>query len=367
MHRSPLTIPKFILKIAHHSATRLLGLPAPLPYKLALSITNMCNLRCKLCNVWTIYQGKDTAEGDELSVEELRKTFKNLGKNLYWLSITGGEPFLRADLEQAVEEAIARCHNLMVVSFVTNGSQPGRVSDGVRALVTRHPRIKFVVSVSIDGEERLHDYLRGEKGIHRKAVETLTALESIARDHPNLSVMIETLVSSLNLLEIPAFMDDELIRRHEYCLAFSQESERYLNVGRRVALKWDADRVLERLIKDLKAGTKAKNATFLLLKLYYALATRFFKRPGKQVLPCYASFASIYIDAMGNVRPCVMTEIVGNLRQSHYDVTAVLQGSAMKEAREKIVSGACPNCWTPCEALQTIIQNFPRALSKMAG
>lgn len=367
MHRYRLTVPKFILKIAHHSASRLLGLPPPLPYKLALSVTNRCNLRCKLCNVWTTYQGKGAEGGDELSVEELRRIFEGFGRDLYWLAITGGEPFLRTDLEGVVAEAVEQCRNLMVVSFVTNGSQPERVSGVIRALVERYPWIKFAISVSIDGEERLHDYLRGGKGIHRKAVETLNALECVSRCHPGLSVMIETLVSTLNLREMPAFMDGELMQRHEHCFAFSQESDRYLNVGRRITLRWDAGHVLKRLIESLRARARARDVTSLLLKCYYALAMQFFKRPERQVLPCFASFASIYVDALGNVRPCVMTGIVGNLRQARYDITAVLRGGALEKAREKIMSGTCPNCWTPCEALQTIIQNFPTALAKTAG
>ncbi len=356
---------KFLMTIFRHSLARLLGLAPPPPYKLALSVTNRCNLRCKTCGVWTIYQNGSADPKEEISVEEFDKIFAGFGNHLYWLAVTGGEPFLRTDLEEIVESALKRCKNLLLVSFVTNGSQLERASETLRRLSKHHRRIRFVVSVSIDGDEVTHDRLRSVRGIHEKAVATLSSLEAISRERRNLSVIIETLVSTLNLKETLHFLDDALLKDHDHCFVFSQESDRYANLDQNVSLKKNSNKALEHLISKIAEGTKARNPASLLLKIYYVLTKDFYKRPVFQVLPCYSSTASVYVDALGNVRPCVMMGFVGNLRKVDYQISTILNSKEMKDARKRIASGHCPNCWTPCEAIQTIIQNFPLSIMRL--
>jgi len=63
------------------------------PLVLTFSITNRCNSRCKTCNIWKI----PAEESEELSLDEIELIFKSMDK-LYFLNISGGEPFLRKDL-----------------------------------------------------------------------------------------------------------------------------------------------------------------------------------------------------------------------------------------------------------------------------
>ena len=99
-----------------------------------------------------------------------------------------------------------------------------------------------------------------------------------------------------------------------------------------------------------------------MLTMYYKLSARFFSLPQRQVLPCYSGFASVFVGPYGEVRPCVMMPSVGKLQDFDFDLRRLMQSDLMASSRRAIVEERCPNCWTPCEAMQTMGQNFPLAL-----
>ncbi|HEX2698123.1 MAG TPA: radical SAM protein, partial [Anaerolineales bacterium] len=68
-----------------------------LPVVLNLPITDNCNSRCVMCDVW-----KNKSSG-ELSAEELGRILCDpLFKHIEHVGVSGGEPTLRADLVQLV-------------------------------------------------------------------------------------------------------------------------------------------------------------------------------------------------------------------------------------------------------------------------
>jgi hypothetical protein len=57
-----------------------------------------------------------------------------------------------------------------------------------------------------------------------------------------------------------------------------------------------------------------------------------------------------------------MMPAVGNLKDFGFDLRELMQSGPMIQARHKIIEDRRPNCWTPCEAMQTMGQNFGLAL-----
>ncbi len=58
-----------------------------------LGITYRCNARCKMCNIWKF----PTKKEEEVKVEDLEKL-----PRMRFTNITGGEPFLRDDIEEII-------------------------------------------------------------------------------------------------------------------------------------------------------------------------------------------------------------------------------------------------------------------------
>jgi radical SAM protein with 4Fe4S-binding SPASM domain len=74
---------------------------------------------------------------------------------------------------------------------------------------------------------------------------------------------------------------------------------------------------------------------------YYQLAKRILYEH-RQVVPCYAGWASCQIAPNGDVWSCcIRAEGVGNLRENNYDLRPIWRGEAMAKLRRSIYQGEC--------------------------
>ena len=93
----------------------------PMPINFTISVTNKCNARCKTCNIWRIYEEQPSLSKSELSVEEFERIFENIGRNAYWFTISGGEPFLRKDIVEIYDALIHHYSpNTINISAITS-------------------------------------------------------------------------------------------------------------------------------------------------------------------------------------------------------------------------------------------------------
>lgn len=115
--------------------------------------TNLhCNLACDYCCV----RSSPKADPAMLSLESIRRMAAEAPElGLRRIILTGGEPFLRADLDQVV----AACAEHLPTTLLTNGM----LFDGPRrVLLERMPRNRVTLQVSLDSPTaELHDAHRG--------------------------------------------------------------------------------------------------------------------------------------------------------------------------------------------------------------
>ncbi|MFM7584510.1 MAG: radical SAM protein, partial [Caldilinea sp.] len=69
-------------------AFRTFGWPTVKPFSVVVSVSFRCNSKCRTCDVWR-------KPNDDLSVEEWEQVFAHLGRAPFYMTFTGGEPFLR--------------------------------------------------------------------------------------------------------------------------------------------------------------------------------------------------------------------------------------------------------------------------------
>lgn len=112
---------------------------------LSIDVTKKCNLRCKHCYFFKSNHDK------ELSLDEWSARFKELKKKnkfLYSATWVGGEPLLRTDVIEKNMHLFP--HNLVV----TNGS------------ISLPDWKNAYFHISVDGNEKIHDDVRGLKGLY---------------------------------------------------------------------------------------------------------------------------------------------------------------------------------------------------------
>src|SRR5260370_9129674 len=83
------------LHLAGYRAAHATGRAVGLPVNLTVSVTYSCPSRCATCDIWQ-------KRVDDLSVDEYARIFPTLEKVPVWVTLSGGDQFLRADFDEVV-------------------------------------------------------------------------------------------------------------------------------------------------------------------------------------------------------------------------------------------------------------------------
>ena len=327
-----------------------------LPYKVTLVATYHCNFRCEMCSIW-----KKQSVG-EMTPAEVESFFQRWPQ-FSWVHLTGGELFMRRDLEDLVGAVIERDRSLYLLNFPTTGW----FGDRTVALVERVLRRgvgRLMITISIDGPKSLHDAMRGLAGSWERAVETFRRLRGIRRR--NFQV-----VAGMTLFAKNAPYVNETIAEVREAVPGFERSDLHLNVGHESPhyfansgyLAGSQSNPVVEAIDDHRArvGHRLHPVRFLEDR-YQALAGEYYRR-SRSPLPCTALASSCFIDPYWQLFPCsIWNRPLGNLREEHFDLERVWTRALTRDARRAIVDEQCPHCWTPCEAYPTILGNIVEAV-----
>ena len=316
-----------------------LGWPRVLPFSLVVSVSFRCNSKCRTCNVWR-------KQSDEMTVQEWRKVFASLGRSPFYLTFTGGEPFLRSDLHELVIAGAELCQP-GVITIPTNGLLTGRILGHVDQICAATSRSQIGIDLSLDGIGQEHDEIRQVPGNWQRAMETWQGLKELQGRHGNLVLSVHTVVSKLNVHRIRDIVEGlEFLEPDSYITEVAEERVELDTVG------WDITPALEEYapIADyLSARARAVPArglarlTQAFRAQYYQLAKEVL-REQTQVIACQAGWASGHIAPNGDVWTCcIRAEPVGNLQQTGYDLRPIWfeQVGDMRRLRRSIAAREC--------------------------
>lgn len=124
----------------------------------SIIVTYRCPMRCKMCNIWD----NPTKVSEEFKPELLEKLPK-----VDTVNITGGEPFVREDIEDIVKILFTKTKRIVF-------STSGYYSDRIIQLARKYPQLGF--RISIEGLSCKNDELRGRPGGFDKGLKTLLEL-----------------------------------------------------------------------------------------------------------------------------------------------------------------------------------------------
>jgi MoaA/NifB/PqqE/SkfB family radical SAM enzyme len=325
-----------LMRALLYYVTRRTGYFHPLPNNLTVSVSYVCNSRCKTCNVWR-------KRVLDFSLDEYEQTFRYLGKTPYWFTFSGGEPFLRRDLIDIILSAYRHCRP-GIINIPTNGILIKRIVPGVERLVKEAPQAEIVINLSLDGIGERHDEIRGVPGNYAKLRQTYTELKKI--NAPNLTIGIHSVISQFNIdhfiplhrhirqeFQPDSFITElaeERVELDTIGLDITPSTEKYANV-------------VEHLVNDIddKPADNIAGIAQAFRRHYYQIALRTLQEQ-RQILPCYAGVASAHIAPNGDVWTCcIRAEPIGNLREVNYDLRDVWNSQRANELRGSIRRGEC--------------------------
>jgi len=323
-------------------------------YKLNFGITSRCNLRCKTCNIW---KTPSKNFNKELTTKEVKKTFKNLPSNFSWLTISGGEPFLRKDFVDIIKIAKEEIPSLNLVKINTNGILKKEIISSFKQMAQLGiPNL--YLSFSIDGPKEVHDKVRGVKGSFEKTWSTYTKVKKLFANNKNTNISIGTTISNYNVNHLYNFFK-KLLKEHNLIIAVAHEAYQYQNQNHPGLLSSSHIPELKRIVKLISKKMNILKPDELLQSLYLNKIEDYLKAKNKKIIPCVASSFSFAMNPFGDITPCFMWgKILGNVRDYDYDLNQIARPSKNKEIKSSIKNNRCPNCWTPCNSYENIFWNL---------
>lgn len=321
--------------LPQYMAFRRFGKPRRLPFNLVASLSYRCNSRCKTCNLWR-------KSAQELTTDEWRAIFGSLTQAPYYLTFSGGEPFLREDIVEIVGAACELCQPA-IVTIPTNGLMTEAIPERVAGILEAAQGIQVGINISLDGVGEEHDAIRGVRGSYQRALETYARLRRL--DYPNLNLSIHTVVSRFNVQRFPQIYKElSMLQPDSYISEIAEERVELGTMGMDITPSpQEYAEVADFLIREIRNGNFSGLAklTQAFRMRYYALVKRilFEKR---QVIPCYAGFASGHIAPDGDVWACcTRAEPLGNLGDTGYDLAPIWYGERAEVMRRSIAAGEC--------------------------
>lgn len=326
-----------IPKLPAYWAFRRFGWPRLYPFSVVVSVSYKCNSKCRTCDVWR-------KPNDDMSVAEWRQVFHHLGRTPFYMTFTGGEPFLRPDLDELVIAGYEECRP-EVITIPTNGLLSERVSERVERICAACPTAQIGINLSLDGLGDVHDDIRGVNGNWERSMRTWALLKALQPRFKNLVLTIHTVISRFNIhLFEETYAGLQKLQPDSYITEVAEERVELDTVGWGITplaaqyapiADFLSAQARQQPVKGIARFTQAFRAQ------YYQLAKRTLQQR-TQVIDCYAGWASAHIAPNGDIWSCcIRAEPVGNLRQTGYDLAPIWFGERMAKLRQSIANKEC--------------------------
>lgn len=306
----------------------------------AIVTTYRCNNQCRMCGIWK----HPSREEDEFNPPLLRKL-----PRLAFCNITGGEPFLREDIEEIVSTLIPKAARIVIS---TNGFYTDRILD----LARRHRRLGF--RVSLEGLPATNDELRGCRDGFDHGIRTLLELEGLGIRDIGFGITI----SDRNAGDLMELYRLSRLLGFEFATAVVHNSYYFHTSDNRFRDGDSVSRAFRGLVDaQLKTGD-VKNW----FRAYFNRGLIRCVRGEPRLLPCTAGTDVFFLDPFGEIRPCngmeegLWLESFGNLNGHTFD--EIWNSSGAEKIREKVRQ--CPkNCWMVGTAGPAMKKNIRKPLA----
>ena len=290
----------------------------PCPTDASIILTYRCPMRCKMCNVWQY----PTEKSKEIQPEELRTLPK-----LKFINLTGGEPFIREDLDKIVEECYKHTDRIVI-------STSGWFEDRVVTLAKKFPNIG--IRISIEGLSCKNDELRGHAGGFDKGLRTLLTLKDIG---------FGCTVSNNNSKDMLSLYQLSKSLGMEFATAAFHNSYYFHKDDNVITNKDEVCKNFEQLIEWQLKENHPKSC----VRAFFNMGLINYIEGGRRMLPCEAGSANFFIEPYGDVYPCNGLEDrywmkkMGNIRETPNFMT-IWESEQAQQVRDMVRK--CPkNCW----------------------
>ena len=282
-------------------------------------ITYRCNARCTMCNRFKA----PSLPNEELSIETIKKL-----PQMYFTNITGGEPFIRTDINDIVRELYKKSERIVI-------STNGFFTDRIIKLCQEFPKVG--IRISIEGLEQTNNEIRGLPDGFNRGYSTLKKL--VEMKHPDVGFGMT--VQDKNAKDLVALYKLSEQMNMEFATASLHNSFYFVENKNIIHDRLMVAQNFEDLVNELLKSNSPKK--WFRAYFNHGLINYIFGQ--KRLLPCDMAFDTFFIDPYGDVMPCNGTknkEVMGNLNTQSWD--ELWNSKQADDVRIK-VRHCDRNCW----------------------
>jgi len=270
-----------------------------------------------MCNTWQ----HPTKSKDEIGIAVYEKLpFVNT------INVTGGEPFLRADLDEIITVLKKKSKRLVI-------SSNGFFTDRILKLFDKHKNIG--IRISIEGLPKANDELRGIKDGFDRGIRTLIELhrKGIKDIGFGITVSDKNAKDMIELYHLAEMMG------LEFATAAIHNSFYFHKFDNKFEHPEVAVEEFQKLVKELLRSKKPKNW----FRAYFNYGLINYIKGNPRLLPCNMAHDSFFLDPFGEVFPCnVMEESMGSLKEQSFH--EIWHSKKAEDVRSK-VKRCDKHCW----------------------
>ncbi len=352
-----------LARLAQYRVAHATGRAQALPINLTISVTYSCPSRCATCDIWQ-------KRVNDLSVDEYAKFFPSLEKVPIWVTLSGGDQFLRADLPEIVR-LVRKEIEPNIINIPMNGVLTERIFTLLPKIAEHSRGSQLVLNLSVDEIGEAHDEIRGAPGNFKKLEEVATLIHDLKKTYDHVVLGVHTVLSKLNVHRIREIEADARarFRPDSYITEVAENRVELKTMEKDITPDVDAYRVAT---EHLKASIRAHRSLHPVARLveslrleYYDLAPRILEEK-RQVIDCYAGWASAHVAPDGHVWGCcTRAESLGNLRDHAYDFRPIWLGPEADAFRDSVRKHEC-SC-PLANASYTNLLLDPKSLVRVTG
>lgn len=299
-------------------------------YDVLVNVTNICDARCVMCNIWKNRESSDSW----LQPEWLASV-----RPLSTISFAGGEPFLHKKIVDIVRVVHEKNPSAKVV-FSTNGFRTNIIVQKVSEILSFHPNLQ--ITISLDGVGETHDRIRGIPGAWQKVNATFDQLGTIGLRRRNFAFTI----TRENVAQLGAVFQHTRAKGAGLSLAVAQSS-RFLNVE---IPRLDAE-VLRPHLEPIIVEHLKSNKPSDWARAFFQYGLLKYLETGRRPLACDAFTHQFMISQTGEVMSCHPLLIPAG-RLSERSLESILNSAACRKSADELRS--CHACWEVCTARSPI-------------
>jgi MoaA/NifB/PqqE/SkfB family radical SAM enzyme len=271
----PYHIPLFIAKYAWLVARRM-------PVLVHFEVTMRCNARCSFCDYW---KTNPSARADELaSYADAARFF-----NPMLVTFTGGEPLLRADLEELVS-SVSDAVRLKYIMLLTHGGMLSR--ERARSLWTAGVN-QF--NISLDYVDGRHDAARGIPGLTAKIYGAVSAMRADGID----GIRFNTVIKRDNLDQIMPIVERAMELGCGVNLSVYTDAK---NGNRDFLMNEPTWPEVADLSEALLSFKRRRRGVITNSDYYIEQIPRYVR--GEMTEPCHSGMRTIHLNPAGHVKRC---------------------------------------------------------------